>query len=320
MDMEIEKDFKFEGLPAIDETVGDLGPLRLLHGKWKGEGFNLIWRPFHSIPPNPPQNRFLELNLTTENLEFDQIVGTIPNRGFLQDDIPMAALIYLQKSTDRNIKIKNSDLNAGIHVETGIWVTVPGTEIPNEPDTIVRMASIPHGTTILAQGTAKMTIDHAPEIPPVSIKPFPIGDPRFPVFFPESDLSIPTAFRSPKPQLVGITQQTVNDPNSVLRTAIAEQVITETTILKISSKLGVLPAPDAGGGTNNIAFLAGTAAGPNALAAEIDATFWIETVKEPSGDTLHQLQYSQIVLLNFNYLSWPHVSVATLRRQPAPDD
>jgi hypothetical protein len=108
----------------------------------------------------------------------------------------------------------------------------------------------------------------------------------------------------------------VDNPNSVLQTAIAGQVITETTILKISSKLGVEPAPNAGGGTDNIAFLTGTA-GPNAVAAEIDATFWIETVKEPSGHIFHQLQYSQTVLLNFNTLSWPHVSVATLRRHPA---
>jgi hypothetical protein len=27
-----------------------------------------------------------------------------------------------------------------------------------------------------------------------------------------------------------------------------------------------------------------------------------------------QLQYTQTVLLNFNGLSWPHVSVATLRK------
>jgi hypothetical protein len=109
----------------------------------------------------------------------------------------------------------------------------------------------------------------------------------------------------------------VDNPNSVLQTALASQVITEATILQISSKLGVEPAPNAGGGTDNIAFLTGTAAGPNALAAEIDATFWIETVQEPSGHILHQLQYSQIVLLNFNTLSWPHVSVATLRHHPA---
>jgi len=310
--MEIEKDFVFQGLPPIAPPARPhpLGALQHLPGKWTGRGFNQIWRPFHSISPDPPgQDHFLELNLTTENLEFDRIPGTIPNRGFLQCDISLVGLYYLQQIKDRN-------LIAGIHVETGIWVTVPVTTNPNEPTTVVRMASIPHGTTIEAQGTAS-TINHAPMIPPVSINPFPIGYPAYPIGFPESDLATPTNFRSPPPQLVGITQPMVDDPNSVLRTAIAGQVITETTILNISSQIGVVPAPDAGGGTDNIAFLTGTAAGPNALAAQVDATFWIETVKEPSGHIVHQLQYSQTVLLNFDLLSWPHVSVATLRRHPA---
>jgi hypothetical protein len=313
--MEIERDFVYQGLPPIPTTqalapTNPLGPLQLLQGKWTGHGFNQIWRPFHSIPPDPPnQDRFLELNLTTENLEFDRIPGTIPNRGFLQGDISLVGLHYLQQIKDRNV-------NAGIHLEPGIWVTVPVTTNPNEPTTVVRMASIPHGTTIEAQGTAS-TIPNAPTIPTVSITPFPIGNPGSPIPFPESNLANPTNFRSPPPQLVGITQAMVDNPNSVLQTAIAGQVITETTILQISSKLGVVPAPDAGGGTDNIAFLTGKAGGPNALAAEIDATFWVETVQEPSGHVVHQLQYSQFVLLNFNTLSWPHVSVATLRRHPA---
>jgi len=307
--MEIEKDFVFQGLSPIEPPapLHALGPLQHLPGKWTGRGFNQIWRPFHSL--NPSVDHFLELNLTIENLEVDRIPGTIPNRGFLQGDISLVGLHYLQQ-------IKDLNLNAGIHVEPGTWVTVPETTNPHEPTTVVRMASIPHGTTIAAQGTASPPINHAPTIPPVSINPFPIGYPAYPITFPESDLATPTKFRSPPPQLAGIKQLMVNDPNSVLRTAIKGQVITETTIVKISSKLGVLSAPDAGGGIDNIAFLAGTKAGPNALAAQVDATFWIETVKEPSGQILHQLQYSQTVLLNFNLLSWPHVSVATLRRHP----
>jgi hypothetical protein len=72
--------------------------------------------------------------------------------------------------------------------------------------------------------------------------------------------------------------------------------------------------PDAGGGTDDIAFLSGKApGGPNALAASMDAIFWIETVQGVGGapDSL-QLQYTQRVLLNFNGLSWPHITVATL--------
>jgi hypothetical protein len=47
----------------------------------------------------------------------------------------------------------------------------------------------------------------------------------------------------------------------------------------------------------------------------VSSTFWIETVKGtfPFPNFL-QLQYTQLVLLNFNGLSWPHVTVATMRK------
>lgn len=50
----------------------------------------------------------------------------------------------------------------------------------------------------------------------------------------------------------------------------------------------------------------------NARAAEVDFTLWLETLQGQSAPT--QLQYSQTVLLNFNGLSWPHVTVGTLRK------
>jgi hypothetical protein len=40
--------------------------------------------------------------------------------------------------------------------------------------------------------------------------------------------------------------------------------------------------------------------------------FWLETLEGQAAPT--QLQYSQTVLLNFNNLSWPHVTVGTLRK------
>lgn len=70
--------------------------------------------------------------------------------------------------------------------------------------------------------------------------------------------------------------------------------------------------------TANTAFLTAAANPPggNAKAAEVDATFWIETVAGAHGqpDTL-QLQYTQLVQLDFNGLRWPHVTVATLHKQ-----
>jgi len=36
-------------------------------------------------------------------------------------------------------------------------------------------------------------------------------------------------------------------------------------------------------------------------------------VKDQQGKEFDQLQYTQRVLLNFNGLSWPHITVATLK-------
>jgi hypothetical protein len=300
-------DFVFRPLPPVERTIhfpfphfpilSPLGPLASLAGTWGGKGFNVIWRPNNT----PGQDRFLELNLTIDGFQFDPISGPIPNRGLLQEDINMFGLTYTQQVSDAN-------LVAGLHIEPGIWAVVPATSDPQEVATVVRMASIPHGTTMLAQGTATSAVG-GPNIPDIDILPFPIGNPGATFNFSEQDLAIPTAFRSPPVQLVGITQSMVDNPNSVLKTAIAGQEILATTTLQIST---VPTSPIVGGGTANTAFLAGSADGPNAVSAIVSATFWIETVKG-TPDFL-QLQYSQLVLLNFNGLSWPHVTVGTLKK------
>jgi hypothetical protein len=52
----------------------------------------------------------------------------------------------------------------------------------------------------------------------------------------------------------------------------------------------------------------------NANATQLDAIFWIEKVVDPSGgpDPYIQLQYVQRVILDFDNIHWPHISVATL--------
>ena len=59
----------------------------------------------------------------------------------------------------------------GLHVEPGLWMAVPSSTAPSELPTIVRMGSIPHGTTIQAQGTSSVN-NGLPVIPPVDITPF----------------------------------------------------------------------------------------------------------------------------------------------------
>jgi hypothetical protein len=291
--------YKAVEAPAA-EPPDELGLLTQLigadgKGEWQGKGFNTIWRP-HALAEGG-QDRFLELNITSEKLKFEAIKGKIPNRGLLMPDINMFGLTYMQQ-------IEGVDPPEGLHIEPGIWVNVPPTTNPEEPATVVRMASIPHGTAILAQGT--------------NIIPFQIGTPPPPntgfaaaeAVFTELNLATATAFRQTS---AAVTQAMVENPNSVLQAEIAGKNITSTTVLDISTT----HEPVAGGGTANTAFLEAAAAPPggNAKAVEVKATFWIETIAGAYGEPDQlQLQYTQLVQLDFNGLRWPHVTVATLQK------
>jgi hypothetical protein len=166
---------------------------------------------------------------------------------------------------------------------------------------------IPHGTAIVAQGTAS-TSAGAPTIPNTSIRPFTIGQPLSGIEFPEETLATPSSFRTSGTGLTGVTQAMVSNPNTVQQAAIAHQHITETTTLHVTTN----DVPVLGGGTANTAFLKGAAAGPNAVSVSVNATFWLETLE--GTPAVRQLQYAQTVLLNFNGLSWPHITVGTLRQ------
>jgi hypothetical protein len=305
--------FAFEPVPAVADAehhpfagIDDpLGPLAALPGTWIGTGFNTIWRPHF---PSGAQDRFLELNLTSETLVFEEIPGAIPNRGLDQKDIEMFGVHYMQQVSD-------SSLSAGIHLEPGIWATVPRTTAPPEPPTVVRMASIPHGTAIMAQGKA-FTIAGPPIIKDTDIIPFFGRDPSTKgsfadaqQSFPELKLSKKTKFRQPADASTqpGITQAMVKNPNLVLQRAIEGQNIVRTTVLRVDAA----NAKPESTGTANTFFLT-----ENASANHVTATFWIERVKKPHTDGhFLQLQYTQTVMLDFNGLRWPHVSVATLRKQ-----
>jgi hypothetical protein len=341
--------------PAAPEAPPPLGPLAAFVGTWTGIGFNTIFRPQNKTFPLPipaPGDNILELNLTTETLSFSPSLGSVPNRGTLQDDIFLNGVPYVQSISD----VTNPAPPTGIHFEPGIWLSVPATTNPSEPLSIARMASIPHGTTIVAQGVVRPAKAGPPDIHAVDITPFPIkggGKIRFPsqTAAAQGTARIPQDL-TPWIKAGTITQELLDDPNRLLRNAIAVQKILSTTTMIVSTN----PAsPLFGGGTDNIAFLLGDPAGANANAntVTLDAIFWIETVEHqlhidfPNGSaptTVRprgapfglpvpsflldppiqltgpriikvnsiQIQYSQTVMLNFKGLSWPHVSVATL--------
>jgi hypothetical protein len=282
--------------PAL---LSPLGPLQDLPGTWAGTGFRVSWRP-SSAPERT--DYFLELTLTKETLRFARIHGAIPNRSLLRPDTKMVGLTYDQQITDNN--------NAGIHIESGYWITVPQTDNPAEVSTVAHMASTPYGTTVLA-GTVATPISAAPSIQKTSISPFVIGNPQQTVQFPEPSLSLPSGLRSEN--LTGITQAMVDNPNEILTNALLHTTVTNTVMLEVSSSSTA--APVLGGGIA-MPFLP-AAVGQNAQIALVAATYWIETVTDDAGGPdVQQLQYTQTELLNFAGLSWPHITVATLRKMP----
>jgi hypothetical protein len=302
--MELATGFTFqpldndEGTPPPVTLPAGLGPLAGLAGSWAGRGFNAIWRPHRDA-----SDHFLELNVTSDQIDLQVINGQIPNRGLVTAQIFMHGLTYLQQISDANVTV--SGVPAGLHIEPGVWINIPPTADPKEPGTIARLASIPHGTTITIQGSAT-TAAGGPSIPAVSLTPFSITPPHQTIDFPEQHLNQSTPFRTSGAGLTGITQAMLDNPNSVLTASPPH--VTTTTRLHVSSTAGTI----VGGGTSNTAFLIGTKDGPNADAAHVVATFWLQTL---AGDTEPtRLQYSQTVLLNFNGISWPHITVATLTK------
>jgi hypothetical protein len=367
---------------AAIAAVPSLGPLEHFVGTWNGAGFNTIFRPDNAVSassmklphPLPAGDNLLELNLTSETMTFSKSLGTVPNRGLGQQaDVLLNGVPYLQVVND----VTTPGQSTGIHVEPGIWIFVPATTTnPVEGPTLARMASIPHGTTIEAQGTFT-SVPTGPSIPSVDITPFatplPSGiptdpQPRLPKFLSQT-ASQPQTARIPQDltsfSAAGLTAQNLLDnPNSLIQTHAAGLTITETITISVSTQPAAPPVitgiPQFGGGTDNIAFLLGdgnqpVANRPNAQTLQMTATFWIETVEytldlpaskphkppflvKPAPPVLGQpmptflvpappkattaplqkkfsatqIQYSQTVLLNFNGLTWPHVSVATL--------
>jgi hypothetical protein len=71
--------------------------------------------------------------------------------------------------------------------------------------------------------------------------------------------------------------------------------------------------PSSGGRNFEHCFLQGSAAGPNSQQHRW-MTSLDRNIQGADGSTPHQLQDSQTVMLNLNWLSWPHVSEAILMK------
>lgn len=310
-------------VPGLPPPSPPKFPLEQFQGAYAGNGFNLIWRPrmgpdIPPLPMTPPgdhaKENMLQLNLTTEQLTFGPTIGNIPNRGSGangQNDIILGGFPYLQTVQDVTNKMSGKADNpaaTGIHFEPGMWLNVPRSDFhPAKGDSVVRMASIPHGTTINAQGfvpagtQSDKSIGGTPDKPDfgkfqADATPFLLGKPSSKIPFPAMDAGNNNTFRIPQDlksfvDKGTITTEIIKNPNKVLENAIAGQTITETITFEVST--GAPTAKLNAGGTANISFLAGkqepvndlqinTAPGekdfPNAHAASMTARYWIESV------------------------------------------
>ncbi|KAL9093878.1 MAG: hypothetical protein Q9165_003801 [Trypethelium subeluteriae] len=272
-----------------------LGPvLEKFKGKFVGTGFNTIFRPQNTASqPASDSDNLLELNVTKEELQFLPFPESTPNRGSgEQPDTFLNGVSYTQVVQDvTNPRTGKADATPlGIHFENGLFMRTPAlNKNPKIGATLSRMASIPHGTTINAQclEPSPQPVVGAPSFPEVSITPFDIRSPDHTLRFDSQTITNSQSARKPQHLRIfsdtkTITQQMLDNPNTVLKKANEGKNITGHISFTVSTKFDP-ETGSLGGGTTNVAFLVGTTiAGqrsPNAEAISMTCTYWISTVK-----------------------------------------
>jgi hypothetical protein len=312
-----------QGRTFAAASTGDstLGPLTLLPGVWKnlpnlpGRGWNMIALPFATPTNSPfPFNYRLLMNQYNEELKFTLIDKGVPNRGIGRVDCKTVETDQFVVTLDYEQAIQQiaaedspkSDLAGGpglpIHHEPGLWLHMLN-EVENGLD-IARLATIPHGDSVLAMGRA-MVIDGPPTIPNISGLPIGVNQDidNNPYLGPYKAFHGPNKFR-------GLFDSVT--PNDLLREANNGVKIKRTTILDVDTDIPT-------GGIVNIPFIV-----KQANATTMRSTFWIQELEDldSNGKPKLRLQYSQTVMLDFfprndgqpGLIRWPHVSINTLEK------
>jgi hypothetical protein len=316
----------------------ELGPLKLLPGKWAnlpnlpGRGWNMIALPFVAPPPTGvpfPLNYRLLVNQYNEELEFTLVDKAVPNRGVRLNLGPAAntdqflvALDYQQRIT----QIASDDFPQStvrppdggiIHHEPGLWLhMINGSNSITDSLNIGRLATIPHGDSVLALGRSS---EHpgTPTIPDISGLPIGVDQD---LGKPKDDKDRGNLYLTPYKHFnENLFQGLFNpvSPNDLLEVANQGVEIEKTTVLDVDSSRPT-------GGIVNIPFVV-----RQANATVMKATFWIQELKEKDkyGKPKLRLQYSQLVMLEFfprvdglppgccpGLIQWPHVSINTMEK------
>lgn len=326
--------FKQEGRKFTNTSARDneLGPFQLLHRNWKtipGAGWNMIALPF---APGRFNYRVL-VNQYDEKLRFSLVDAGVPNRGLdgeTETDQFVVTIDYLQQikqlaAADSPVSGKAGPADLPIHHEPGLFLHMKN--FATNGFDIARLATIPHGDSVLALGKSfPEPFPGAPRIDdisglPIGVNPDIDANPYLEPYKVFHDSPFKGVVNDPKlpgydPDFPGFDPL---HPNKLLEQHNAKLDIERTTVLQFDSTAGAdlseFGISEAASGILNIPFIV-----KQANATEMQATFWINELRGETGEKRLQLQYSQVVMLDFfpradgqpGLIKWPHVSIATL--------
>ncbi len=329
----------------------ELGPLENLLGVWigRGTGWNMIALPFQNAPAPPAGFKFrLLMNQYNEELKFTFVDDDVPNRGLSRPGAPdfdqfVATLDYQQKIAQVAAEDRPSSGGlAGlpglpIHHEPGLWLyeknrrskedQIKNNEVTEVELDVARLASIPHGNSVLALGSSAV---HRGMPPIPAISGLPSGrfeDVLTPDYYFRASVG-PDPYLEPYRHYIehpfmgnvagvpGFPGFSPADMNQILRFANRGVNIVRTTTLTVDSTIK-------SGGVRNVPFTV-----REAEPVSMKSTFWIQELAErdENGRPKLRLQYSQVVMLHFfrpredefpERAVWPHISIATLEKMPA---
>jgi hypothetical protein len=308
----------------------------------------MIALPFQNAPAPPAGFKFRVLmNQYNEDLLFTFVDDDVPNRGLSRPndsdfDQFVVTLDYQQKIVQTVAEDRpNSGGLAGlaglpIHHEPGLWLymknrkskddQIMGDEVSEVELDVARLASIPHGNSVLALGKSAVH-KGMPEIPPLSGLPSGRFEDVLTPDYDFRDATNPDPYLEPYRHYIdypfmgdvtvpGFPGFSPADMNQILRFANQGVKIVRTTTLTVDTARKR-------GGITNIPFSV-----REAEPVHMKSTFWIQELaeKDKEGKPRMRLQYSQVVMLHFFHprqdefpgrAVWPHISINTLEKMPA---
>lgn len=223
-----------------------------------------------------PLPRFVS-SRTTETIVVGDALGSVPNKGS-KDEFSELAAPYEHRAYDENGNM--------IHAENGFWLVTPKTQQPSADPSVANLSSIPHGTVAIVQGPLPARQTGQAQVPVSDVAPvMPTSPPQ--------ELAKPTGPLAP--EFIDNVAAYIQLRIAADHTGLLWQLALEST------------------GVANVAFL-----DPNAKVTSVKSTVWIGNLGIRADGVGEQaasvLAYVQTVLVSFDGIDWPHVSVGYLTK------